>query len=124
MRTRVLKKFKVCVFKVDGVVDINDDILAKCSRGINSYLADSRYEGLLHVGYFGDILVAYFIGDVNKANYAVVSAFRSCSTQYTRKVDAHYIGKVDAQIIGVEGSYTTRHIFVADCSLPRVLGYK
>ena len=114
MRTRVLKKFKVCIFKVDGVVDINDDILAKCSRGINSYLADSRYEGILHVEYIGGILVAYATGVENEASYAVVNAFRSCST--------HYIGKVDAQIIGVEGSYTTRHIFVADCSLSRVLG--
>ena len=124
MRTRVLKKFKVCVFKVDGVVDINDDILAKCSRGINSYLADSRYEGILHVEYIGGILVAYATGVENEASYAVVNAFRSCSTHYIGKVDAHYIGKVDAQIIGVEGSYTTRHIFVADCSLSRVLGYE
>lgn len=112
MITKVLKKFKANAFEVSVVSAVSAKDLASCEteagQSRNSFLANKKHIGILCIERICSSYVVYTSGSMRDGWYLVSDRF---GVQ-----NVIPLGTVKAEIIGVTGKYTTRNIFVADCS--------
>lgn len=111
MITKVLKQFKANAFEVSAAS--NKDLTSceiEAGRSRNSFLMDKKHTGILYIERICNSYVVYTSGSMRDGWYLVNSKFGGPSANITP------LGVVKAEIIGVTGKYTTRNIFVADCS--------
>lgn len=112
MITKVLKKFKANAFEVSIVGTVSAKDLASCEidagRSRNEFMANKKHTGILYLECICGSYVVYTSGSMRNGWYLVSDKFG------VQNVTP--IGTVKAEIIGVTGKYTTRNIFVADCS--------
>lgn len=117
MITKVLKQFKANAFEVSAISSkdlISCEIEAGQSR--NSFLASKKHTGILYIERICDSYVVYTSGSMRDGWYLVNSKFGGPSAFGEPSANITPLGVVKAEIIGVTGKYTTRNIFVADCS--------
>ena len=110
MKNTILKKFKVNAFEVKCEdYNITKDELVLCQAHINDFLNDTKsYCGILYMEKIFDNLIVYTYGNIKSCWKIVKTKFQDA--------EVTPLGEVKAEIIGVEGKHTRRHIFVADCS--------
>ena len=110
LKNTILKNFKVNAFEVKcDDYNISKDDIVMCQIHINDFFSDKKnYCGILYMESILDSVVVYTYGNIKSCWEIVKAKFQDAEIMP--------LGEVKAEIIGVEGKHTRRHIFVADCS--------